>query len=436
MRLCWRCGGRDQGDPLRFVIVAKIEEQPGRRFTDAVSLGVLARWVPRDEIDTAVAVTGKKAKRRDGKLPPHVMVYFTMAMALFADDDYEGVLAHLTDTLASWPDCWDAQWEAPGSGGIAQARQRLGSEPLRELFSQVAVPVADMLTPGAFLGNWRLVAIDGMEWDVPDSPQNAAAFGYAGSGDKRSAFPKVRVVALSECASHAYFAAAIGGAGSGEQSLAATLWGALDEDMLLLADRNFYSFANWRDAHASGAQLLWRVKSDLRLPVVEKLPDGSYSAVLVSPEIRGKRRDALIEAARDGHALDPGQAALVRVIEYTVPDRDPGGDGELICLITTILDLRQGPAGTLAEIYHQRWEHETGNDQIKTHLRGPGRVLRSKKPDLVLAEIYGYLLTHYALSALICEAATEAQIDPDRVKFTRTVRMVRRRADTSADFPP
>jgi hypothetical protein len=422
------------------VAVAKIEDHPLRRLPDAVSLGVVARWVPRDEIDTAVAVTGKKAKRRDGKLPPHVMVYFTMAMALFADDDYEEVLARLTETLASWPDCWDTRWEAPGSGGITQARQRLGHEPMRELFSRVAVPVADMLTPGAFLGRWRLVTIDGMEWDVPDSGENAAFFGYAGSGDKRSAFPKVRVVALAECASHAYFAAAIGGVGtgkgSGEQSLARQLWDELDEDMLLIADRNFYSFDAWGAARAGGAQLLWRVKADLRLPVLAQLPDGSYLSVLVAPEVRGRRRDALIEAARDGDDLDAGEATLVRVVEYTVPDRDPGEDGELICLITTILDLRDGPAATLAEIYHHRWEHETGNDQIKTHLRGPGRVLRSKKPDLVLAELYGYLLTHYALSALICEAATEAQIDPDRVKFTRTVRKVRSRADDAADFSP
>lgn len=417
----------------------EIRERSGR-LEDAVSLGVLARWVPRDEIDTAVAVTGKKAKRRDGKLPPHVMVYFTMAMALFADEDYEEVLARLTDTLASWTDCWDTAWEAPGSGGITQARQRLGSEPLKQLFAQVAEPVADLLAPGAFLGTWRLVAIDGMEWDVPDSAENAAAFGYAGSGDKRSAFPKVRVVALTECASHAYFAVAIGGTGtgkgSGERSLARRLWGELDEEMLLIADRGFYSFPDWREVAATRAQLLWRVKADLRLPVLEQLPDGSYTSVLVNPDIRGKRRDGLVEAARAGDDLDPGEAALIRVVEYTVPDRDPGKGGELICLITTILDVRDGPAATLAEIYHQRWEQETGNDQIKTHLRGPGKVLRSRKPDLVLAELYGYLLTHYALSALICEAATEAQIDPDRVKFTRTVRKVRSRSDEAADFSP
>jgi|SRR5215471_3540682 len=94
------------------------------------------------------------------------------------------------------------------------------------------------------------------------------------------------------------------------------------------------------------------------------------------------------------------------------------------------------PAPLLAQAYHQRWEHETGNAQLKTYLRGPGRVLRSKSPDMVRQEIYGYLLTHYAISALICKAATETGVDPDRVKFKRTVRIVRRQAADPAAFPP
>ena len=130
------------------------------------------------------------------------------------------------------------------------------------------------------------------------------------------------------------------------------------------------------------------------------------------------------------------KARHVRVIEYEVPDRDGDGTGELIALITTITEAAAAPAVVLAEAYHQRWEHETGNDQLKTYLRGPGRVLRSKSPDMVRQEIYGYLLTHYAVSALICRAATEAGIDPDRVKFKRTVRIVRRRAADPAAFPP
>ena len=413
----------------------------GGRLTDWVSLGVLAAFVPRDAVDDAVAAAGKQARRSDGKLPPHVMVYLVMALALFAGDDYEEAAARLTETLTAWG-CWDDSWSVPTSGGITQARQRLGYEPMKELFSEVAVPVAEELTAGAFLGPWRLMAIDGFEWDAPDTKENAAAFGFAGTGADdlgRPAFPKVRVVTVSECASHAVTDAAIGGVagkGAGEQSLARKLYRRLDEDWLLIADRNFFNWADWCTAADSGAQLLWRVKADLTLPVLAILPDGSYSSVLVSPKIRGKARESLMEAARAGQDLDEDQARYVRVVEYEVPDRDGDGKGEVIALVTTITGMTAAAAPLLAEAYAQRWEHETGNSQLKTYLRGPGRVLRSKSPDMVRQEIYGYLLTHYALSALICRAATEAGTGPDRVTFKRTVRIVRRRAADPAAFPP
>jgi len=409
----------------------------GVRWADQVSLGVLASSVPRDVIDDVVVACGRQAKRSDGKLPPHVMVYFAMAMALFAEGDYEEVAARLAGGLGSWG-CWDARWGAPTSGGITRARERLGSGPLAGIFARVAVPVAGLLTRDAFLGAWRLMAIDGFEWDAPDTPGNAAAFGYPGSGQDRAAFPKVRVVTISECGSHAVVDAEIGGIagkGSGEQSLARRLYARLEQDWLLIADRNFYNWQDWRAAAASGAALLWRVKADLALPVLQILPDGSYLSVLVNPKIGGKARQALTGAARAGEDIDEDKAALVRVIEYQVPDRDGDGTGELIALITTITQMTTAPAPLLAQAYHQRWEHETGNDQLKTHLRGPGRVLRSKSPDMVRQEIYGYLLAHHAISALICRAATEAGIDPDRVKFTRTVRIIRR-AIGPADFPP
>jgi hypothetical protein len=408
------------------------------RLTDWISIGVLTSSVPRDAVDEAIAVTGKQAKRSDGKLPPHVMVYFAMAMALFADDDYEEVAARLTDMLSSWG-CWDDQWSVPTSGGITQARQRLGHEPLRELFAQVAVPVADQMTRGAFLGRWRVMAIDGFEWDAPDTDANAAEFGYASSGADQSAFAKVRVVTVSECASHAVVDAEIGGItgkGSGEQTLARRMYQRLEPEWLLIADRNFYNWADWCAAADTGAQLLWRAKADLRLPPLEFHPDGSYLSVLVNSTIRGKARQALIEAVRAGGKLDPERARLVRVVEYTVPDRDGDGNDELICLITTVTDPRGAPADLLAATYHERWEHETGNKQLKASLRGPGRVLRSQSPGMVRQEIYGYLLTHHALSALICRAATEAEIDPDRVKFTRTVRVVRRRLADPPAFSP
>ena len=165
----------------------------------------------------------------------------------------------------------------------------------------------------------------------------------------------------------------------------------------------------------------------MRLPVLGLLPDGSCRSVLVSPKVKGKARQQLAGAARRREDLDEGKAHYVRVIEYEVPDREGDGKGELIALITTITDPRQAPAAVLAQAYHERWEHDV--------LRGPGRVLRSQSPHMVRQEIYGYLLTHYAISALICKAATEADIDPDRVKFKRTVRILRRRAADPAFSP-
>ena len=363
------------------------------------------------------------------------MVYFAMALALFAEDDYEEVMARLCEALVSWGS-WDQAWATPTSGGLTQARARLGSGPLAQVFETVAVPVADPLTPGAWLGPWRLMAIDGFDWDLPDTPENAAEFGYGGSGAARSAFPKARVVTISECASHAVVAAGIGGATIAEQKLARTLYPVLEPGWLLIADRNFYGFLDWNAARAGGSDLLWRVAASVTLPVLNAHPDGSYTSVVFKRWIWKGARPRLVEAARRGEDLDPNQAVAVRVVEYTVPDRDGSGSEDPIVLITTILDPAHAPAEQLAQAYHQRWEHETGNDQLKTHLRGPGKILRSHKPDTVRQEIFGYLLTHYAISALICRAATEADIDPDRVKFLRTVRILRRRVTDPAAFSP
>jgi Insertion element 4 transposase N-terminal len=415
--------------------VAQAEVVAGGWVADQVSLGVLASWVPRDVVDEAVAVTGRQARRAGGKLPPHVVVYLVMALALFADDDYEEAAARLAGTLASWG-CWDSRWQVPTKGAITQARQRLGAEPMAEVFAQVAVPVAELDTAGAFLGPWRLMSLDGMEWDVPDSAANRAAFGSRAGPAGPAAFPKVRVMTVSECASHAPVLAALAGAaagkGSGEQSLARQLYPLLDEDWLVIADRNFYVWKDWCTAADTGAALLWRVKANSRLPVLEALPDGSFASVLIDPKITGPAREAITMAAQGGQDLDGDQARYARVVEYAVTDRD--GTDTTITLATTITDFRAAPASMLASAYHQRWEHETGNAQLKTFLRGPGRVLRSGSPDLAQQEIWGYLLTHYAISALICAAATSAGIDPDQVKYKRTLRIVRRAAGPA--FPP
>jgi len=412
-------------------------------------VGVLVTQVPRDVIDPVVEGLGRQAKRSDGKLPPHVTAYLTLGLWLFPDDPYEEVATKLTGGLDRFG-CWDASWSVPSASGITQARQRLGSQVMREVFEGVAQPVATQATRGAWLRDRRLVAIDGFDVDVADSKGNATEFGYASGGQGESGYPKARVVALSECGTHAFLAAEIGGYRVGEKTLARRLYPRLHDDEILTADRNFYSFEDWGLALAAGAALLWRAPTNLDLPVVQVLRDGTYRTVLIKPTVRGaRRRQAILQAAAAGADLDDPDAVPAaydtdgnqiahpaRVIEYTVPDRDGGGSGELIVLLTTILDPPDAPAGELAAGYHQRWEQETGHDQLKTHLRGPGKILRSRLPDLAHQEIWAWLTVHYALAVLTTRAAEATDIDPDRISFTRTLRIIRRTATGTADFPP
>ena len=329
---------------------------------------------------------------------------------------------------------------SPGDGcrpGEAPAAARLGSCGNRRpsCSPRSRGPVATIKVAGGVPG---AVAADEVSTGWPGTSPTPATPRWcprAGKDGSPGAFPKAQVVTVSECASHAAVLAAIGPyalKAGGERALARRLYPRLEEDWLLIADRGFYDWQDWCTAADTGAALLWRFKSDIRLPVLEILPDGSYRSVLVTPKAKAAARQELVEAARAGEKLDPARARHVRVVEYEVTDRD--GEDELIALVTTITGPLEAPAAALAAAYHQRWEHETANSQLKTILRGPGRILRSASPDMIKQEIWGYLLTHHAISALVCTAATSAGIDPDRVKFKRTVRAVRRRVADPA-FP-
>jgi hypothetical protein len=418
---------------------------------DQVTLGVLVSTVGRDVIDDAVTAHGVGARRSDGKLPAHVTAYLTMGLCLFAEDAYEEVAAKVTGSLSRFG-VWDAAWSVPSASGITQARKRLGPDVMRDIFEGVAGPVATTDTRGAWVRvgkvRRRVVAIDGFEVDVPDTPANVERFVRSGSsssaGGQQAAYPKARVVVLAECGTHAFLAAEVDSAAVGESTLAQRIYPRLRPDELLTADRNFYSYTAWTQAAQTGAALLWRAPTGLGLPILHVLSDGTYIAVLINPAIRSsRRREKLLTAARTGEDLDAlledGSVHLVRVIEYDVPDRAGNGDDELIVLLTTITD----PAGEngaraddLAAIYHQRWEEETAFAQLKTHLRGPGRVLRSRLPDLVLQEIWAWLSVHYAIAVLIARAADAADIDPDRVSFIRVLHLVRRSATGTADISP
>lgn len=404
------------------------------RLTDRISLGVLAEAVSRDAIEDVLTETGRR-EQRTRLLPAHVMVRFCQAMCLFFDDDYEEVMRKLVGSLKSMGS-WRDNWRVPTTSAITQARQRLGVEPLRILFERTTAPVAGRGTRGAWLGSRRLMAIDGFMLDVPDTEENVQEFGRKSNGKKSSAFPQVLTVVLGECGSHAIVGAALGSCNGDERALAEQILPALEPDMLVMADRNFYSFTLWGKFRETRADLLWRVNSNLTLPVLTWLPDGSYLSVVCNPKTAGRRRDAVIRHAKDGADLDPRDGHVVRVVEYDVPDREGNGTGELICVITSVLDPAEATAEELAAAYHERWECENLIDEVKTHQRGPGRVLRSQSPDMVRQEIWALLLTHYGIRKLMCRAADEIGEDPDRLSFMRSIRVIRRQVTRQADFSP
>lgn len=386
-----------------------------RRLSDLVSVGVLTRVFPPDLVDEVIAEVGR-TEQRHRSLPARVMAYFAIGMALYSEGSYEDVLGQLTDGL-SWASGWQESFVPPSKSAIFQARARLGAEPLAALFARVAQPIGTEAMPGAWLAGRRLVAIDGTCLDVADTVGNEAFFGRPGvNKGEKSAFPQARLVALAECGTHAIFDAAIGACTVSEPVLAGELLDRLSPGMLLLADRGFTSYALWRRATATGADLLWRAKTGLRPEHVETLSDGSWLARM--------------RLSTDTSA----PPVTVRVVDYSVDD---GRDNpETYRLLTTLLDPGEVTATELAAAYVQRWEIELAFDELKTHQRGPRTVLRSKSPDLVQQEIWGHLCCHYAIRTLMTEAAAHAGHDPDRVSFVAALRIIRQTVAHQGSFSP
>ena len=388
----------------------QLRVEPGRRLSDRVALGVLTATFPRQLVDEVIEVTGRR-EQRNRLLPAHLTLYYVLAMTLFSSSGYEEVMRSLTEGLA-WASDGREQYELPSQVAISKARTRLGPEPLAELFTHACVPLATPATPGAFYRQWRLVSMDGTTIDVADTPANAGVFARAGTGrGDGSAFPQVRVVALGECGTHAVIAAAMDSYAVGEVTLAKRLVAALQPGMLCLADRGFTAHPLFSAAAATGAALLWRAKNNAALPVLEPLPDGSFVSELVATPDKYRREDVL----------------PVRVVEYTIDDEGrPGATDTTYRLLTTILDPTQAPAAELAALYAQRWEIESIFDELKTHQRGPRVILRSRTPEGVYQEAWGYLCVHYALRALIHAAADRGDLDPDRISFTKALHAARR----------
>jgi len=381
--------------------------ESGTRFADAVVLNAIERIIPTEKIDKVIEDTNAR-ERRKRELPARICVLLAIAMSLFTEENIGKVLTKIVQGLRlAW---LDRDYQQPTDGAICQARYRLGPKPLVELFHLICQPIATPQTPGAFLFGLRLKAVDGTLEDVPDTPANERAFGRLKGGRGQDAFPKVRGIYLIEVGTHAFLDAVFWGCRRGEPEGGLRLLRSVGLGDLLMWDRRFHSYEMVKRTSATGAHFLGRVASNIILKPVKLLVDGSYLAYIYpSPKARRKNQGGI----------------LVRVIEYTIDDPHRTGYGEIHRLITSLLDPDLYPAQELACNYHQRWEIEIVIDEVDTHQRVYSGPLRSKKPEGVIQELYGMLLAHYVVRVLMHEAALQAGLDPDRLSFINSLRIVR-----------
>ena len=361
---------------------SKVGLGTGTRLADYLSTGVLARAFPAAIINEELDAHHCNSERVR-TFPASAVVYYTMALSLYSEAAYEAVFAAVTHGLA-WKDQKPVAPVTVVKSAISKARSRLTWKALRAIAQRCLRPLAQPEQPHAFFAGYRLVAMDGSNFEVPDEEANVQAFGYPGSRTGQAGYPQAQCAILTECASHAILAAELGPYKQAEWEVAAPLLQRLTPDMLCMADRGFVGYAHWQAGLQTGAQLLRRMPKSLILPIDTLLDDGSYLSRLYPSEgDRRKRRNGI----------------PVRVIEYAlpqVPKSEP-----MYRLLTTLLDAHCAPAQDLAQLYHERWEVELVFDELKTHLGQRRRVLRSKTPELVRQEFYGWVMAHYAVRWLM-----------------------------------
>jgi hypothetical protein len=302
-------------------------------------------------IQQALAASGKASIRRR-KLPAEHAVWLVIGLALFRNRPLWQVVQQLDLSLDGQP--------LPAPSASVQARQRLGEEPLAELF---ALLTRAWSRAPASPGSLRVLAVDGVVWSAPDTPDNRTQLGSCSTQHGPLPWPQIRATCLMDTHSHELLDAKLGGMGSGELSLAAQLQG--EDHSVTLFDRAYFSAAFLLDWQAAGEQRHWlmRAKDNLRHELVEQLGPGD---ALIRMPVSQRARQLRPELPSHWQA---------RLIEVSV-------GGRVRRFITSLLDAQTRPARELAELYRQRWEIELGFREIKQSLQEGAPVLRSKRPEL------------------------------------------------------
>jgi hypothetical protein len=382
------------------------EIEAENKFSQELSLPMIESIVPKATIAAVLAVEGRFTQR-ERKLNLLITVLLVIMMNLYTADSLGVVLEKMAQGLRYiWP---DPDYQVPNASAVSYRRDQVGARPMVALFHEVCQPLAELETPGAFLFGLRLMAIDGTSEDVPDTPANEAAFGRHESGRGPSAFPQVKGVYLLECGTHAIVDAGFWPGQTSERVGGFRLLRSVSTGMLVMWDRGFHDYDMLAQTRQRGAHVLSRLPAHIKPLRLRTLADGSYLAYLRPSDYQRRKK---------------GERLLVRVIEYTLTDPNLPGWGETHRLVTTLLDPDTYPILELICAYHERWEIEITLDEIDTHQRLLPGPLRSRKPVGVIQELYGLLIAHYIIRALMYQAARQAQLDPDRLSFIGAVRVL------------
>lgn len=391
----------------------------GHRYSDTISFAIISRFIPCNKIKNILDRFNKGTKR-NRLLPSHIMMYYIITLGFYFESSSRDVLRYLLGSLRDLlPD--GSSIPTACKSAISQARTRIGKEPVIALYDEIVRPLATDETEGAYYKNRLLVAMDGSKIDVADSEENTNYFGKQkygrSSGVKgESAFPLMRFLSLIEVGTHVIFETVYSKFSTGEFTLGKMILEKVKPNMLVLADRLFFNYETLKIAVDKGADILWRIKKNIQLKIIERLPDGS-SLVKAYPSKRDEKNDL--------------NGIIIRLIEYRIKGKE-----ELYRVVTTILDHNEAPAEELAALYSERWTVEIVYDELKNHTREKKVFLKSKTPDLAIQEFYGLLLAHYAIRGVMHEAALQEKLPPDRLSFVHSVRVVRRKLKTFSGFSP
>lgn len=306
-----------------------------------------------------------------------------------------------------WP---DPDYDIVGDSAFSYRRYQMSPRVMARLFQKTCCPIATPETRGAFLFGLRIMAIDGSEETLPDTPANEAVYGRHYSGRGMAAYPQVQTVYLAECGTHVIVDAGFWPIHTSERLGGRRMLRSVTADMLLMWDRGFHEYDMIVGVSKRNAHVLGRLPAQAKPEYVRSLGDGSYLAYICPSDYQRRKQ---------------GERCLVRIIEYKVTDPALADTDEVHRLVTTLLNPDTYPTVELICAYHERWEIEILIDEIDTHQSLSRRTLRSLKPIGIVQELYGLLIAHFVVRFLMHEAALLADIDPDRLSFTHAIEVIK-----------